>query len=369
MTVAVQRLDTSLDRLGGPRFVQAIRFGLPLFLFALATGFEFFEHVLKHGSLSMDPMGWTEILVFGVLGPSAVFFTLTYMARLMEELERTRNQAVALNQNLEALVAQRTAALQASNAELAQANQRLRELDRMKSEFVSLVSHELRAPLATINGGLEVAAQDMEGLKPKSQRVLRLLMAETNRLTQFVQTLLDVAQLEAGKLHLTLGPVALRPLLARAAEVTLGPEQERLVWRLPDALPPVLADEIYTEQVMCNLLSNAVKYTPPGTPIEVSATVHVGTVQVCVTDYGPGISAEEQERIFERFYRSSRDSERRERGWGLGLYFARALVKAQGGTLTVQSPVHADPDRPGSRFIVTLPMVEEEPDDDEVVAH
>ncbi len=157
-------------------------------------------------SLLFDPLGLLEIFVFGLLGPLAVYLTLTYILHLMEELEGTRSQTAALNHNLEQIVAARTMALQASNADLEQANLRLREMDQMKSDFVALVSHELRAPLATLNGGLEVALQDEAALPPKAQRVLGLLRRETQRLTQFVQTLLDVSQLEAGKLQLNSRP-------------------------------------------------------------------------------------------------------------------------------------------------------------------
>lgn len=360
MTITLPRLTTSVDQPGGLRFVRVVRFALPLFLFVLATSFEVGEHWLEGEVFRMQPIGLLEILIFGVLGPLAVFLTLTYVLHLMEELERTSDQAAALNQNLEGVVAARTTALQASNAGLEQANLRLREVDQMKSDFVALVSHELRAPLATLNGGLEVALQDEATLPPKAQRILGLLVRETQRLTQFVQTLLDVSQLEAGKLQLTRGPVALRPMLTRAAEVVLGPDDVRVVWQMPDDLPPVLADETYIEQVMRNLLSNALKYTPPYSPIELSAAVHARTVQLCVSDHGPGIALAEQDRVFERFYRTHSGGERKVSGWGLGLHFARALSEAQGGALTVQSPVQADPAAPGSRFTVTLPIAEEE---------
>ena len=362
MTIALPIRNGSMEAKGGLRFVRMARFALPLFLFATASAFEVGEHLIEGEVLQIDPVGQLEVLIFGVVGPTAVFLVLTYILGLMEDLERARSQTAALNLNLETIVATRTAALQASNSDLAQANLRLRELDQMKSEFVSLVSHELRAPLATLNGGLEVVGQDVATLGPKAQRILHLLMNETQRLTQFVQTLLDVAQLEAGKLKLTCGPVAVRPMLTRAVEVVLGPEQERVVWRLPDDLPPLLADEIYTEQVVRNLIGNALKYTPPNSPIVLSATVDAQTMQICITDYGPGIPLAEQDHVFDRFYRTRSGDESKAGGWGLGLYFARTLIGAQSGELSLQSPIHADPQQPGARFVVTLPIAGEEPD-------
>lgn len=368
MNVAIREPRSKIAPVNGLSIVRLIRFSLPLFLFLLATSFEIGEHLMSGEGWTIGPTGRAEVLIFGILGPSAVFLALTYVLHLLTELESARSQTVALNQNLERLVAARTAALQASNNALEQANARLLELDRMKSDFVSLVSHELRAPLATLNGGLEVATRDMEILNPRTQRVLRLLVDETQRLTQFVQTLLDVAQLQAGKLQFTCGPVSVRPMLTRAVEVVLGPEQNRVVWRLPNDLPPLLADEVYTEQVLRNLLSNALKYTPSDSPIELSVTVGAQTMRICVTDYGPGIPAAEQMRIFDRFHRLHSNDERTARGWGLGLHFAQALVQAQGGTLTVQSPVHDPPQLPGARFIVTLPIAGEEADHAEVAA-
>ncbi|MDA0243248.1 MAG: ATP-binding protein [Chloroflexi bacterium] len=351
------------------RFMDTLRFGLPLLLFVLATGFEVWEHWLEGESLFIDGLGLSEVFIFGLVGPILVFGALTYLSRILGELEQARITTAALNHNLFQIVDERTAALQTSHAELQQANVRLQQLDEMKSDFVALVSHELRAPLATLNGGIEVARQTEELLPPKAQRVLNLMSTEISRLTQFVQTLLDVSQLEAGKLSLTCGPVAVRPMLARATAVVLGDEANRVVWHLPPDLPPVWADEIYAEQAIRNLLRNAQKYTPAESPLEFSAVVRPTTLQICVTDYGPGIPTAEQAHIFERFFRTSNNGERKTSGWGLGLYFARALLVAQSGQLEVQSPVHGAPHLPGSRFVVTLPIAEEVPDDGEIAPH
>ncbi len=344
-----------------------LRFAVPILLFVVATVFEFWEHWQENGSLLLDQVGMTEVVVFGLAGPFAVFLTVNYLLHLMTELESARNQTAAINRNLEEIVTARTAALQLANAELEQANARLRELDQMKSDFVALVSHELRAPLATLNGGLEVALQDQTALPSRTQRVLELIFRETQRLSQFVQTLLDVSQLEAGKLNLICGPMALKPVLRRAVEVVCGDEAARVVWRVPDQLPPILADETYFEQVIRNLLRNALKYTPPHSPIELSAAVQPHTMQIHITDHGPGIPSAEQPYIFERFYRGQGSSERHASGWGLGLYFARALTEAQGGTLTLQSPAHPDPAAPGCRLTITMTLAEEEVEDGETV--
>jgi len=350
------------------RLVRMVRFALPLFLFFLASGFEAWEHWVKTKTFFLDPGGILEVLIFGAVGPTAVFITLTYVEGLLQKLEEAQTRATAVNQNLERIVVERTTALQISVADLEQANLRLRELDQMKSDFVSMVSHELRAPLATLNGGLEMTRQFADTLPVRAQRVLELLTTETQRLTQFVQTMLDVSQLQAGKLQFNYGPVAVKPLLKRAVEIVLGPDTGRVIWQMPADLPPIWADEIHTEQIARNLVRNAQKYTPPQSPIVLSAFVRDQSLQICVTDSGPGIPQEKQGHVFDRFYRTANGKERHVSGWGLGLYFARMLTEAQGGTLTLQSPVHPQPDAPGTRFVLTLLIAEEEPDDGQTAA-
>jgi signal transduction histidine kinase len=340
------------------RYVRGLRFALPISLFLLATTFEVWEHWGEHDPLIVGPLGMLEIFVFGVVGPTAVYLVLTYVERLLQTVQQAHTDIAQLNRELERKVADRT-------AELERANLRLRELDQMKSDFVSLVSHELRAPLATLNGGLEVALQSREQLPPKTERVFQLLLTETARLTDFVQTILDLTQLEAGKLHVHCGPVALKPLLRHAVAMTLGADAERVIWRLPSDLPPIWVDETYTEEVIRNLLRNAQKYTPPHSPIELEVTVEKEQMRLSVTDYGPGIAAEQQAQAFERFVRLPRHNGREQegdqpRGWGLGLYFARMLLVQQRGSLTLQSPAHHDPQTPGSRFTLTLPLDKEE---------
>jgi signal transduction histidine kinase len=349
--------------------INTIRFVLPLSLFLIAAGFEFSEHRIAGKPLSLSWMGLIEITIFGLVGPAITFVVLTYIVALLQEILGVSGRVALLNQDLERLVTQRTAALQASNDELAQANHRLHDIDQMKSDFVALVSHELRAPLATLNGGIEVALQHADDLPLRARRVLYLVMGETQRLTQFVQTILDVSQLEAGKLQLNCGPLAVAPMLRRAIEIVFGPDDPRIVWRVAPGLPPAWADETYVEEAIRNLLRNAQKYTAPQSPIEIVATIGDHGIQVSVTDHGPGIPQEAQKRVFERFYRVGQSDERAPRGWGLGLHFARSLLEAQGGALTLESPAYPDLAAPGSRFIAELPIAEEVKDDGEAAPY
>lgn len=339
--------------------VRWIQWSLPLVLFAIVAGYESWEHVFLKGESLTNIHLSAEILFFGVVGPSAVFGVLTYIRRLLAEQWAARLELERLNRELESRVAERTAALEQRNAELARANAELQQLDQMKSDFVALVSHELRAPLTALNGGLELALQQADALPPAARRTLEVMSRESERLTRFVQTILDLSRLEAGKLTLTLGPVAVLPLLQRAAEAALSaPNGHRPVrWDVPRDLPPLWADETYLEEIIRNLVRNADKYSLPGQPICIAARVSDSHIHLSVTDYGPGIPAEMQGRVFERFYRGQ-GGESAAPGWGLGLYFARKLTEAQGGQLSLRSPARAAADAPGAEFTVSLPIAD-----------
>ncbi|RMF41349.1 MAG: hypothetical protein D6755_12705 [Anaerolineae bacterium] len=294
-----------------------------------------------------------EIFIFGISGPIATALAVGYVRYLLKKETRTRQELETLNAQLEDIVAERTAALEARNRELAQVNAELQQLDQLKSDFVSLVSHELRAPLTVINGGVEVALQEAD-LPPRVQHALQTILGETNHLTHVVQTILDISRLEAGKLQVTCGPVAVRPLLENAIKGTLGASNRPLVWDVDSNLPPLWADEVYTEEVVRNLLRNADKYAPPGTPIHISAHQQRDTIQIAVTDHGPGIPQAELPHIFTRFHRAH-TGENAPTGWGLGLYFSRKLTEAQNGSIQVETPVWQDAHAPGTRVTVTLP--------------
>jgi len=340
--------------------LSLLQWAVPLFLGITAFVFEFIEHSLEDG-LRFDLAFTSEIIIFGLMGPAIVGFIIAWMRELVNAEKRAMEEIYVLNRELEIKVAERTAALEGRNAELDQANRQLQQMDEMKSEFVSLVSHELRAPLTALNGGLEVALQTADSLPPASRRTLEAMMDESARLTQFVQTILDVSRLEAGRLTLNPGPVAVAPILHRSVEVILGTRRE-VKWTLPSEIPPVWADEVHYEQILRNLLLNADKYSPAEKPIEISAQVSDGNVSVDVADHGAGIPPEMQAKIFERFQRGH-SGESAPPGWGLGLYFAKKLTEAQSGALTLRSPLWPDRNAPGSAFTVTMPVAADVPDE------
>jgi len=366
MAITLPKLTNSLYQPAALARGRALRYVVPICLFILATAFEFWEHWREEGMFPLlDRLGTLEVIIFGLVGPIAVYLTVNYLLQIMTELDNARQQTAVINRNLEEIVAARTAALQVSNDELAQANLRLRQLDQMKSDFVALVSHELRTPLTALNGGLEVALQSADTLPPSSRRILEAMASESRRLTQLVQNILDVSRLEAGRLTLNLGPVAVAPLLRRAVELIVG-DRRPVIWHLPAQIPPIWADELHYEQIIRNLLRNADKYSPAGKPVDIHVTARDDGVQVEVVDQGAGITPEVQAMMFERFTRGQ-TGENASPGWGLGLYFARKLTEAQGGQLSVRSPAWPAPGVPGASFSVVFPlaaMAPEELEDD-----
>lgn len=350
------------DELNKGRFssLTLLQWMLPLVLAVTAFLFELAEHNSEE-ELYFDLPFISEVLIFGLLGPICIWLIISWMRHLMAAERQAIAEIHVLNRELENKIVDRTAALEQRNDELDKANHELQKLDEMKSEFVSLVSHELRAPLTAINGGLEVALQSADNLTPESRRTFEAMMNESARLTQYVQTILDVSRLEAGRITLNLGPVPVVPILHRSVEVILG-TRRAIKWNLPAKIPPVWADEIHYEQIFRNLLLNADKYSPPKMPIEINVHVDAHNIRVDVTDHGAGIPADVQEKIFERFQRGQ-SSESAPPGWGLGLYFAKKLTEAQDGVLTLRSPAWTEPDAPGSTFSITLPIAADAPDE------
>ena len=238
----------------------------------------------------------------------------------------------------------------------------LRNLAAVKSDFVALVSHELRAPLTNMNGAIELMSGRAEQLPDDdARRTLQILAEQTARLTYLVSSILDVSRLDAGQMPMTSGPVAV-DIVASQAIAALSARLTTPEVRLVAAreLPLAWADETYVRQVIENLIRNAIKHGRTDEPIVVAVGASDGAVTLSVTDRGRGIPADEQPYIFDAFFRSSKNDAQND-GHGLGLYFARKLVEAQGGAIALTSPAFGDAASPGTRFTISLPVAPEEP--------
>jgi signal transduction histidine kinase len=322
---------TTRSGIGGPRLstVRVLVFGAAL---ATAPAILVVEHARGK-----------EIDAIAIAVGASVLsgLVLWRLAILVRSLDRLRS-------------AERSARTEAETAHelLAEQNERLVEADRLKDEFVALISHDLRTPLTSILGYLELTLEDEE-LTSSQRGYLEVVERNAQRLIRLVSDLLFVARLEAGQLELheselDLAAVAQQSVheaepLAAVGGVTLRCETE--------PVPGVAADRGRMFQLLDNLVSNAIKFTPSGGEVSVRVQAADGAVRLEVADTGIGIPAEEQHRLFERFYRASTAADQQVQGTGLGLYIARAIVEAHGGEITFESEAGQ-----GTAFRIEIPL-------------
>jgi signal transduction histidine kinase len=268
---------------------------------------------------------------------------------LIYQIQIVIAQQVATSAELERKVQERTQHITEVMRQLDDQNKALVALDRQKSEFVTLVSHELRAPLTNINGGLELILSREHDLSPRTRSTIELVVAEAGRLTHFVETILNISALEAGQLPITLGPVVLRPVVEYVIGQFPGLAPGRIAVELPDDLPVVSADERFLQSVVFHLIDNALKYAPDS-PIWIKATRSGETdLVLSVIDHGPGVPAESVNRIFNMFERLSAKDSQTEYGYGLGLYMCKRILAAfQGDIELVSQPGE------GTTFLIRL---------------
>ena len=237
-------------------------------------------------------------------------------------------------------------------SELSAQNDRLRELDRLKDEFIAAVSHELRTPLTSIIGYIELLEEEGVG-GPNTGRFAEVIGRNADQLLRLVGDLLFLSRIRSGKLALELQGIDLAEIAAEAvAEVRPAVRLKHIDMVLSAApVPPFAADPGRIGQLLGILLSNAVKFTGDGGRVEVRTAVADGQAVLTVADTGMGIPAADLERIFERFYRTAAATRQVIPGTGLGLAIARAIADAHDGAITAQST-----DGQGSTFTVRLPL-------------
>ena len=227
----------------------------------------------------------------------------------------------------------------------------LRRLSALRADFVSMVSHELRSPMAAVIGSAKTLNQRWRELTPEQRgSFLGLIEHETTRLAELVEDVLDTSRIESGSFSYTFADVDVAELIQEsAAAAASGQDEVTINANVRRPLPSVRGDRERLRQVITNLIDNAVKYSPAGSEVDVDAFAENGRISVEVRDRGPGVARENQSLIFEKFGRVS--GEHAKPGTGLGLFIARSIAQAHGGTLEV----HSAPAE-GAIFALVLPV-------------
>jgi len=224
------------------------------------------------------------------------------------------------------------------------------ELDHMKSEFISMVSHELRSPLSHIIASTELM-REANLSSDQQQDLLNIIHAQSNRLNRFVEQILDVSLLEAGAVKVGQEPVALKSLIEQMIEAfEIRANTHCFELTVPEGPTIVVGDESKIRTVLDNLLENAVNYSPKGSRVSIEVSDRDKEVVISVIDEGIGIPATQLERIFERFHRVNASDDQEQYGYGLGLYISKRLIEIQRGSIWAKSEAGH-----GSRFSFSLP--------------
>jgi signal transduction histidine kinase len=276
--------------------------------------------------------------------------TIGMLSLVRREADAFTDEEMELISLLGRLVASAVQNIRAYEAERRTVEE-LRRLSALRADFVSLVSHELRTPMAAVIGSARTLQQRWRELTPdQRESFLELIAGETNRLATLISDVLDTSRIDAGTFSFRFSDVDLGELVRDSvAGAGISSDEVALHAEVQEPLPSVRGDPERLRQVLMNLLDNAIKYSPAGNEVQVRAYAENGRARVDVRDRGPGIAREDQRLIFEKFGRVTTGNTRP--GTGLGLFIARSIAEAHGGTLEVASA----PER-GAVFTLELPL-------------
>jgi signal transduction histidine kinase len=306
------------------------------------------QFVLEHLGLGLSAavivQFWTSKQQWSV----AVFLAALAFARQMYFQSRALTDRLA-EQN--ETLAEQAARLEHLLTQEQESVAELRELNKMKSDFVAVVSHELRTPLTAIIGFVKTLRRpEFADDVATREEFLQAMERQGDRLLRLVENLLTVSRLENSTLSPAIGRVSF-PDLCREIVEGLGASADRIQMSVPDGIPVLFTDRDLLGRVISNLLDNALKYSPDQTPCELGAFVDGTTLSFWVRDRGIGIPPQEEARVFERFYQVDSSTTRAFRGTGLGLALVKDLLEQMGGAVGVESEPGV-----GSTFTVTLPL-------------
>jgi signal transduction histidine kinase len=240
--------------------------------------------------------------------------------------------------------------------------ERLHEIDALKNDFVAMVSHDLRSPMATIAGFADTLRTNWDSFEDeRKMEILDRISRNTNHLAKLVENVLQVAQIESGRFKYDIKPFDFRSLVERTVDENrrMNPhrrhddsslEERQILMRIEDELPEAKGDELRQWQILSNLLSNAIKFSPVEEKVEIDVTHEGEEILVAISDHGLGIDEADMTKLFKKFSRLEQASGKRILGTGLGLYICKNMIEAQGGRIWVES----EPGE-GTTFFYTVP--------------
>lgn len=279
---------------------------------------------------------------------------------------KAKNELLANAKELEEYSRALEEKVDARTIDLRKANKKLQEMDKLKTEFLSIVSHELRTPLAAVLGYAKIISNRLKDVifpnvredskvvmsTRKVNKGLDTIISEGERLTELINDLLDIAKIESGKVEWKMEPISVAEIIERAIALTSSSFEQyglELISDVEDGLPEVVGDKNRLEQVMINLISNAMKFTEKGSVLCRARKIN-NEIIISIIDKGTGISDIDKEKIFEKFKQTGSTIKGKPRGTGLGLPICKEIVKHHDGRIWVESEMGK-----GSIFSFTLP--------------
>ena len=286
--------------------------------------------------------------------PAEMLARIGSALNLKREMERRKSSYIS---DLE----EKNRELEAAFLELEKKNQELEEASLAKTQILSTATHELKTPLTSIIGYIDIILMRQNKVGPlneKQQRYLQTAQKNSYRLKSLVDDLLDISRIESGGLELTPAELELWPEIEEIVtgmETLINDKKIDLVLDVPQDICPVLADKLRLTQVITNLLSNACKYSPEGARVTIRAREEDAGIRIDVSDTGIGISPEDQDRLFTKFFRADNSSTREVSGSGLGLYITKHLIEGHGGRIWATSQIGQ-----GTTFSIIWPKAGQE---------
>ncbi|GCE26432.1 hypothetical protein KDA_19160 [Dictyobacter alpinus] len=322
--------------------------GLGPALFSVLLGIFALQYFIIPPTNSLTVFNWRDELSFipFLLAQLVVVSLIVLRERMRQHLQVAEQDART-----------RVEELAASNQALAESNAKLAQLDQLKDRFIAQASHELKTPITTIRGQVQVASRQLSKQKelPDSLAALPTQLdkveKQTRRLHALLDDLLDLSSLHSGSIPLRRSSCDIGQLCHNVVEDQAALTGRHIKLNLPTSPLTLYMDGERIAQVMANLITNAIKYSPEGTEIQVNARQEQANLLLQVHNLGPGIPQEQQAEIFEPFYRTPGARSSTTRGWGLGLAISKEIVERHGGHMWVESA-----EGTGTTFFVSLPI-------------